>query len=160
MMGGGGCGGGWGQKGGKGGGGGGVKAGDWICPGCGDHQYARNDECRKCSTPKPTEGLVQISSNSQLKPGDWICPGCGDHQFGRNEECKQCGTAKPEGCVVAKAEMKEGDWICPQCEDHQFAKKHEVPPVWRRTSRGWRRQCSHEEGKGWWQGRQEGDIEV
>merc|ERR1711957_452406 len=75
MGGGGGCGGMMMGKGGKGGKGkGGVKAGDWICPGCGDHQYARNDECRKCSTPKPTEGLVQISSNSQLKLGDWICP--------------------------------------------------------------------------------------
>merc|ERR1711957_550438 len=77
---------------------------------------------RQCSTSKPTEGLVQISSNAQLKPGDWICPACGDHQFGRNEECKQCQTAKPEGGVVAKAEMKDGDWICPECEDHQFAK--------------------------------------
>merc|ERR1711957_487764 len=93
---------------------------------------------RQCSTSKPTEGLVQISSNAQLKPGDWICPACGDHQFGRNEECKQCQTAKPEGGVVAKAEMKDGDWICPQCEDHQFAKNTK------------RRQCgaAHPEGGG------------
>merc|ERR1719162_1266893 len=112
----------WSHKGGKGGGGSGVKAGDWICPGCGDHQYARNDECRKCSTSKPTEGLVQKSSNADLRPGDWICPECGDHQFGRNEECNQCQTAKPEGGVVAKAAMRDGDWNCPQCDDHQFAR--------------------------------------
>merc|ERR1711957_498329 len=77
---------------------------------------------RKCSTSKPTEGLVQITSSAQLRPGDWICPGCGDHQFARNEECKQCQTAKPDDCVVAKAEMKDGDWNCPDCGDHQFAR--------------------------------------
>merc|ERR1711865_961958 len=115
----------WTHGGGKGGGGKGVKEGDWLCPGCGDHQFARNDECRKCSTSKPSEGLVQISSRARLCPGDWICPACGDHQFARNEECKQCQASKPAGCVVAKAEMKDGDWICPACEDHQFAKNTE-----------------------------------
>merc|ERR1712187_370890 len=28
-------------------------AGDWECPGCGDHQFAKNQVCRKCSYPKP-----------------------------------------------------------------------------------------------------------
>mmetsp|Transcript_30402 Transcript_30402/g.45848 ORF Transcript_30402/g.45848 Transcript_30402/m.45848 type:complete len:184 (-) Transcript_30402:151-702(-) len=36
-----------------GGGGGGWKPGDWTCPNCGDHQFARNEACRKCETPKP-----------------------------------------------------------------------------------------------------------
>lgn len=31
----------------------GMLPGDWACPGCGDHQFARNAECRKCSTPNP-----------------------------------------------------------------------------------------------------------
>merc|ERR1712091_803882 len=61
----------------------GVKSGDWICPSCGDHQYARNDECRKCGEPKPDEGIVQKNSSAPLLPGDWICSECGDHQFGR-----------------------------------------------------------------------------
>lgn len=30
--------------------------GDWTCPGCGDHQFARNTQCRKCSTLKPGDG--------------------------------------------------------------------------------------------------------
>lgn len=29
---------------------------DWDCPGCGDHQFARNTICRKCSTPNPNQG--------------------------------------------------------------------------------------------------------
>mmetsp|Transcript_106594 Transcript_106594/g.340063 ORF Transcript_106594/g.340063 Transcript_106594/m.340063 type:complete len:181 (-) Transcript_106594:53-595(-) len=53
--GGGGCG--W-SAGGGGGGGGGpdMKPGDWACPGCGDHQFARNTECRKCGTGNPSGG--------------------------------------------------------------------------------------------------------
>jgi len=30
-----------------------VSPGDWTCPMCGDNQFARNFECRKCGTPKP-----------------------------------------------------------------------------------------------------------
>jgi len=32
-----------------------LPPGDWICPGCGDHQFARNDTCRRCATPKPPD---------------------------------------------------------------------------------------------------------
>jgi len=30
-----------------------LPPGDWLCPGCGDHQFSRNDSCRRCSTAKP-----------------------------------------------------------------------------------------------------------
>lgn len=48
----------WGMKGGGKGAFGGkdkgkVGPGDWLCPNCGDNQFARNSECRKCGTPKP-----------------------------------------------------------------------------------------------------------
>merc|ERR1719247_1712724 len=29
------------------------KPGDWYCPACGDLQFARNAQCRKCGTPNP-----------------------------------------------------------------------------------------------------------
>mmetsp|Transcript_67618 Transcript_67618/g.218630 ORF Transcript_67618/g.218630 Transcript_67618/m.218630 type:complete len:207 (-) Transcript_67618:236-856(-) len=29
-------------------------AGDWYCPGCGDLQFARNLECRRCGTANPS----------------------------------------------------------------------------------------------------------
>merc|ERR1712217_493525 len=59
-----------------------MKLGDWICPKCNDHQYAKNDTCRKCSAPRPPGG-------------DWRCPNCDDLQFGRNEQCRRCGTIRP-----------------------------------------------------------------
>merc|ERR1711948_104859 len=30
-------------------------AGDWNCPACGDHQFARNTNCRKCGADKPMD---------------------------------------------------------------------------------------------------------
>lgn len=69
--------------------------GDWICPSCGDHQFARNMACRKCGAEKDEGAVLQQPTNSRLKPGDWICPGCGDHQFQRNMQCRKCGMDKP-----------------------------------------------------------------
>merc|ERR1712110_1185560 len=33
-----------------------MQEGDWACPSCSDIQFARNTVCRKCGTPKPTDG--------------------------------------------------------------------------------------------------------
>merc|ERR1719428_1474981 len=37
---------------GAGGKGSGSMPGDWICPHCGDLQFARNQSCRKCQAPR------------------------------------------------------------------------------------------------------------
>lgn len=37
--------------------GGKMQAGDWTCPGCQDHQFARNSQCRRCNTPKPLDAM-------------------------------------------------------------------------------------------------------
>lgn len=29
------------------------RPGDWTCPGCDDHQFAKNSQCRSCGHPKP-----------------------------------------------------------------------------------------------------------
>ncbi|CAK0889001.1 unnamed protein product [Prorocentrum cordatum] len=29
--------------------------GDWQCPRCGDHQFAKNNQCRQCGAPRPPE---------------------------------------------------------------------------------------------------------
>jgi len=69
--------------------------GDWLCPSCGDHQFARNLACRKCGAPKDDGAVLQHATNANVLPGDWICPGCGDHQFQKNMQCRKCGMDKP-----------------------------------------------------------------
>mmetsp|Transcript_106673 Transcript_106673/g.298650 ORF Transcript_106673/g.298650 Transcript_106673/m.298650 type:complete len:140 (-) Transcript_106673:265-684(-) len=84
---------------------GGARPGDWVCPNseCQDVNFAKNEVCRKCSTPKPampTATLGMGSGNKVVfKQGDWICPNpeCQDMQFERNVVCRKCGTAKPDG---------------------------------------------------------------
>merc|ERR1712187_198071 len=71
-----------------------FKQGDWTCPACGDHQFGRNESCRKCGKAKP----MMSTNNQVMKSGDWLCPNpdCGDLQFAKNEVCRKCGTPKPD----------------------------------------------------------------
>lgn len=75
------------------------KPGDWNCPACGDHQFARNETCRKCGGPRP-EGAGMATA--AMQEGDWMCPACGDHQFARNATCRKCGAVKPSDQVTGR----------------------------------------------------------
>merc|ERR1719491_2730034 len=33
-----------------------MRPGDWTCPNCQDHVFAKNDACRRCGTPKSAAG--------------------------------------------------------------------------------------------------------
>jgi len=116
-----------------------MKPGDWNCPNCGDHQFAKNDECRKCGTANPDPdasraameaGLAAGFGGAMEKPGDWYCPGCNDLQFARNAKCRKCDTPNPDpdqcaelaGVAGSSVNEKPGDWHCPGCNDLQFAR--------------------------------------
>merc|ERR1719399_172564 len=79
-----------------------MKPGDWRCPGCGDHQFAKNDTCRQCGTEKQ-----QATTICGMKPGDWRCPKCKDLQFAKNDNCRQCGFKNPNP-EASKAAMEAG----------------------------------------------------
>merc|ERR1719343_1415123 len=93
----------------------GAKPGDWLCPACGDLQFAKNAACRKCGQPSPLgQGAGALAPSAggcgggavaKLKPGDWVCPNCSDHQFAKNEACRKCGTPKPEGAGFAYGQL-------------------------------------------------------
>merc|ERR1740121_2083594 len=93
-----------------------VKPGDWMCTSCGDHNFAKNSQCRRCGAPKPGadggEGLMMGGAGSfgmthEVKPGDWMCGNCGDHNFGRNVVCRKCGAAKPtEGRARSRSPLR------------------------------------------------------
>jgi len=82
------------------------KPGDWICTQCGDHQFARNQTCRRCGAAAPSKvGTVPLEA---LRPGDWICAACGDHQFAKNDSCRQCKAPRPRPGSTAPAAMGLG----------------------------------------------------
>jgi len=82
-----------------------LRPGDWICPRCNDHVFARNSACRRCSTPRPATDAGSYTQASyaptaggnlqSMKPGDWICPQCKDLQFARNTACRRCSAPRP-----------------------------------------------------------------
>jgi len=73
---------------------------DWDCLECGDVQFAKNTECRKCGEQKPGGSGAPAGGavgEAKRKSGvsDWDCLECGDVQFAKNTECRKCGAQKP-----------------------------------------------------------------
>jgi hypothetical protein len=63
-----------------------LRPGDWLCPGCHTHNFARRDTCLRCQRARPSP---------RLREGDWICPACNAHNFARRQSCHQCKGARP-----------------------------------------------------------------
>ena len=95
------------------------RPGDWNCPSCDDHQFARNTKCRKCGEPKPKNIPSPPSFTPIQREGDWFC--CNDLQFARNLWCRKCGALRPAGNGWGgRYQPCHGDWFC--CNDLQFAR--------------------------------------
>merc|ERR1719424_2163327 len=67
----------------------GAMPGDWLCPSCGDLQFARNTACRKCGADKGDNPEYVGKHGGGKDGGDWLCSSCGDLQFGRNAACRK-----------------------------------------------------------------------
>ncbi|KAK3247791.1 hypothetical protein CYMTET_42724 [Cymbomonas tetramitiformis] len=94
----------------------GMRAGDWLCPGCNDLQFARNIKCRRCGESRPTDA-GDLPATHNVREGDWTCPGCSDHQFARNTNCRRCGhprdttAAAPQATATAGGNARESSNI-------------------------------------------------
>jgi len=108
--------------------------GDWTCPGCGDHQFARNPACRRCGTPKAV-GADDPSAAAG-------CGACGQGQFLDFNQFAAAYGGDMGGCMAVMQQMmamaasagaggaantaggaaRPGDWTCPSCSDQVFAK--------------------------------------
>jgi len=53
----------------------GGKPGDWTCPDCGDLQFARNEYCRLCETPRP-KGSAKAKAKAKAKAAMAACSRC------------------------------------------------------------------------------------
>jgi len=114
-----------------------MMPGDWVCPQCSDHVFARNKACRRCGAPRP-EGAGRDpagSGSQQPLPGDWHCPKCRDLQFARNQQCRMCGCAKPDNAGLMQV-GHDGD------ERHDFAARRRSRSRRSRSRSRWRRRRS------------------
>lgn len=98
-----------------------LRAGDWICRACNNHNYAIREACNKCNVPKS----VYIAK-SGMRDGDWMCPGCHNHNFADKTSCNKCQLPKSDDATyksVPKKGLREGDWVCPSCNNHNYASR-------------------------------------
>eukprot|EP01060_Flectonema_neradi_P000403 TRINITY_DN10262_c0_g1_i3.p1 TRINITY_DN10262_c0_g1~~TRINITY_DN10262_c0_g1_i3.p1 ORF type:complete len:410 (+),score=87.36 TRINITY_DN10262_c0_g1_i3:45-1232(+) len=85
----------------------GFKIGDWYCQSCGNHNFARRNQCMACQQYKMTHPVIAKSTynyptgRSPYGPrmpgkvgprevGDWECPNCYNFNFARRSSCKWC----------------------------------------------------------------------
>lgn len=96
-----------------------FKNGDWMCQGCGNHNFASRDSCNKCharkARPVPTSSYGAASYGAapvenfagkrynpygpgvqavNMKDGDWMCPNCNNHNFASRTACNKCRRPK------------------------------------------------------------------
>ena len=113
-----------------------MKPGDWRCPNCNFHNFARRNNCKSCEDPKP-EGIESTGDwggyEPTVKPGDWSCGQCGFLNFARRVNCRQCQSTRPEGLdsqdymhskpASYEQTAKPGDWTCDGCLFLNFARR-------------------------------------
>jgi len=97
-----------------------MRPGDWLCPSCGNHNYASKVACNRCQAPKADNGggfapvkgkgafgkgaagvvntpyamAMQPAAPGQMRPGDWCCSSCGNHNYASKMACNKCQIPK------------------------------------------------------------------
>eukprot|EP00747_Dinoflagellata_sp_TGD_P100800 gnl/TRDRNA2_/TRDRNA2_168145_c0_seq3.p1 gnl/TRDRNA2_/TRDRNA2_168145_c0~~gnl/TRDRNA2_/TRDRNA2_168145_c0_seq3.p1 ORF type:complete len:184 (+),score=40.75 gnl/TRDRNA2_/TRDRNA2_168145_c0_seq3:80-631(+) len=74
----------------------GMRAGDWLCPTCQNHNYADKVKCNRCKAPK---GDVVVHTDDMAK-GDWLCSKCYNHNYADKERCNKCQMPKSTASVT------------------------------------------------------------
>ncbi|CAE7637875.1 RANBP2 [Symbiodinium sp. CCMP2592] len=115
----------------------GMRAGDWICPACSNHNYADKVMCNRCRIPKPGGWSASPVANKparEMRPGDWICPSCANHNFADKLFCNRCNLPKEKAGEVPGSgpdqqpptqawRFRQGDWMCPACGNHNYSSR-------------------------------------
>jgi len=79
-----------------------LRPGDWMCPSCGFHNFAKNVNCNRCSMLRPDAGseactavIALETQKAQPRVGDWLCPLCQTNNFSSRNTCFKCMGIKP-----------------------------------------------------------------
>jgi len=115
--------------------------GDWKCPNCANHNYAKRKECMKCSAPHPDSAAAKkafAAKNATAKTekvkgeGDWLCSLCTNRNFANRKKCNKCSVPKAE-CApqpVAPIPSAPESETAAAAEEKEQEKKSTKQSVW------------------------------
>jgi hypothetical protein len=110
----------------------GASEGDWLCPKCGNTNFAFRGTCnmRKCGASKPTK-VVGYGNGPPPRPlpvsqgpppdGSWTCESCGNVNYPFRTKCnrRNCGAEKPTETKPSNgsnAPALASDQVCGICD--------------------------------------------
>jgi len=94
-----------------------FQEGDWLCDGCGNHNWRSRMDCRGCGAPASAEKIAELQATKaraavaqaarapapNVRPGDWMCVGCTTSNYASKKTCFRCNMSKPN------------EWVCSAC---------------------------------------------
>ncbi|CAE8624817.1 unnamed protein product [Polarella glacialis] len=91
-----------------------LLTGDWICPACDAHNFAKKIHCYKCKMPKQARCGGPKGDSPMFggrREGDWTCEDCGNINFAARNVCNRCKRPKPEevGIMEKGAEVSDDE---------------------------------------------------
>ena len=99
--------------------GGAARAGDWICPSCGNNNFSWRSTCKQCTVPRPPNAaVINQDEDGESGPGASGDAGAFGGPGGRRDE------GGPGGPPRRRArEHHQDDWVCPRCNFKNFSKR-------------------------------------
>lgn len=90
---------------------------DWICPNCGNRNFAFRNVCnmRKCNTPRPGNQVLKSENFKSSKPtvqeGSWKCLKCNNINYPFRTKCNRqhCGAERPSESNEPRAVTSDED---------------------------------------------------
>ena len=100
-----------------------FRAGDWVCPVCGQHNFPSKLDCSNHRCQAPKGATVPCAPTPQWQAPPPVGPA--------SSWCTSCRRPRSE-C------WKPNDWECPWCKNHNYARKQVVAAE---CSAGWEWVC-------------------
>ncbi|KAK9091474.1 hypothetical protein Sjap_024651 [Stephania japonica] len=138
-----------------------MKQGDWVCPKCNFHNFAKNIKCLRCDGlfQERLQKLREDQEHLPLKKGDWICATCNYINFRRNMVCLKCDWKRPRASINTDSSAQS------HREERGFRQQYRVNFVAGDDENNNQSSIRHQrqirnEGLNYWGGVQEGEDDI